>query len=258
MLSYFEQLKHWSLKDDMRGFDCLGADPVVTIPTAGANYTDAKTVAAVQTALVRMHYDVGKSGVDGIFGRDTRAAIIKMQGDAGLEQTGKIDEGVIMALKVTPGVLPPGVTMAGKAAVQAQVALDAATAAEHAGTSAELQKAAQDAVDATSGAQPPLPPEVLQAARDALTKSKQATTPAQVQAVKQQVQQAAQTVATKVAPNWWMQPAWAGGWPRWQVATIGAGGTLGLGALFAWLVSSGAGATAAAAVGIGAAAKAKK
>jgi len=246
LLPFHEQLKYWALKDDMKGFDCLGAVDLgeVTIPTAGANYTDAKTVAAVQSALNTRGY--GPLDVDGLFGPKTKAAIKKMQGDAGLYVTGTINEDVIMALKVTPGVLPPGVTMAGKAAVQAQVALDAATAVEHAATPAELQKAAQDALDAANAAQPPIDPATLQAARDAVTKSKQVTTPAQMQAAKQQVQTAAQTVASKVAPSWWKQPAWAGGWPRWEVALIGGGAVVGLGTAFAWLVSGGSKVVAAA------------
>jgi peptidoglycan hydrolase-like protein with peptidoglycan-binding domain len=236
LLPFHEQLKHWAMEDNMRGFDCLGADPVVTIPTAGANYTDAKTVASVQTALNTKGY--GPLVVDGLFGPKTKTAIQRMQKDAGLDPSGKIDEGVIMALKVTPGVLPPGVTIQGKAAVQAQVALDAATLAEHAGTTGELQKAAQDALDAANAAQPPLSPEVRQAAMDSLNKARQATTPAQVQMVKQQVQQTAQTVANQVAPNWWKQPAWPGGYERWKVAAVGSGTVVGLGGLFAWLVSS--------------------
>src|SRR5277367_999267 len=117
----------------MSGLDLFGCSDEsilgdVTIPTAGANYTDAKTVAAVQSVLVKKGYDCGKTGpngdgVDGVFGPSTKKAILKMQNDAGIPQTGIIDEGVISALKVTPGVLPPGVTYAGRAAVQAQVAL---------------------------------------------------------------------------------------------------------------------------------------
>jgi hypothetical protein len=110
--------------------------------------------------------------------------------------------------------------------------------AEHAGTSAELQKAAQDTLDAANAAQPPLPPEVRKAAMDALEKSKKVTTPAQMQLVKQEVQQTAQTVATQVAPNWWKQPAWPGGYERYKVAAVGSGVALGLGGLFTWLVSS--------------------
>src|SRR5690242_890987 len=66
-----------------RGLDLLGCDEIVgfdydligddTIPTVSANYTDAKTVAAVQQALVKKGYNLGSSGpnsdgVDGIFG----------------------------------------------------------------------------------------------------------------------------------------------------------------------------------------------
>jgi len=215
----------------MEGLDYLGCedvigDSVVTIPTAGANYTDAKTVAAVQAALVKLHYDLGDSGpnhdgVDGMFGSKTKAAIKKMQGDLNTEQTGKIDEGVIMTLKVTPGVLPPGVTIQGRAAVQAQVALDAATAAEHAATPADVQVAAQAAVDAA----PPAPPELKQAAVAAQQKAKAATTPAQVKQAAEAVKSAAQDVHEAVKPSWWVEPAWPGAPERWKVGAA-AGGAL--------------------------------
>lgn len=242
MLSPYEQLKVWAMKDDMRGFDCLGADPVVTIPKAGANYTDVATVTAVQAALVKRGYDLGKygvnkDGVDGLFGSATKKAIEKFQKDMGFFVTGTINEDVIMALKITPGVLPPGVTLQGVAALQAEIAINAATAAERANTTGELQKAAQDTLNAANAAQPPLPPEVRKAAMDALEKTKKVTTPAQMQQVKQEVQQTSQLVAAKVAPNWWVQPAWQGGMQRWKVAAIGGGGAVGLGALFAWLLS---------------------
>lgn len=208
------------------GFDLLGADDaVVTIPTAGATYSDAKTVASVQAALVKKGYSVGKSGVDGLFGPDTKTAILKMQADAGIPQTGKIDEGVIMALGVTPGVLQPGVTLQGKAAVQAQVALDAATAAEHAETPSDVQIAAQQAVDAA----PPAPPELKQDAQKALVKAKAAKTPAQVQDAASDVADAAHAVNKAVAPSWWSVPAWDGGYPRWQVALAGSFALLGVG-----------------------------
>ena len=208
------------------GFDLLGADDaVVTIPTAGATYSDAKTVASVQAALVKKGYDIGKSGVDGLFGPDTKKAILKMQADAGLYASGKIDEGVIMALGVTPGVLQPGVTLQGKAAVQAQVALDAATAAEHANTPSDVQIAAQQAVDAA----PPAPPELKQDAQAALVKAKAAKTPAQVQAAASDVSDAAKSISVAVAPSWWSVPAWDGGYPRWQVALAGAFAFAGVG-----------------------------
>lgn len=222
--------------EDFCGFDMLGAE---TIPTVGADYTDAKTVTAVQAALIKKGYDVGDTGpnndgVDGILGPKTKAAIKKVQAVVGEDQNGKIDTGVIMALQVTPGVLPPGVTMAGRAAVQAQVALDAATQAEHATTPAEVQQAAQQAVDAA----PASPPELKQAAQKALVKAHAATTPAQVQAAAQDVKAAAQDVHAAVS-SWWTMPAWAGGMPRWKVAAIAGGGVVGLGALFALIVSGG-------------------
>lgn len=220
----------------MHGLDLIGA--TTTIPTAGADYTDAKTVAAVQAALVAKGYDLGdtgpnKDGVDGVFGPKTKAAIKKMQTDAGLDPTGKIDEGVIMALKVTPGVLPPGVTLAGRAAVQAQVALDAATAAEHADTPPSVQAAAQQVADVVAAAAPPPPPEVQQKVTQAVAQAKAATTPAQVKAAAVAVQAAAQDVHAAVKPSWISSPAWAGGPELWKVGAAVAGAAVGGGALLA-------------------------
>lgn len=214
----------------MLGLDLIGA--VTTIPTAGADYTDAKTVAAVQQALVSKHYDCGTTGpkhdgVDGVFGRNTKNAIMKMQADVGLAQTGRIDEGVIVTLRVTPGVLPPGVSLQDNAALQAQVALDAATAADHAGTPDQLQTAAQQAVDAA----PPLPPEVRQQALDALKKAKAASTPAEVKAAAQDVKAAAQQVHETTKPSWFVQPAWPGGWERWKVGLVALFATMSVGGL---------------------------
>jgi len=199
----------------------------VTIPTAGANYTDAKTVTAVQQALVNKGYDLGKTGpnsdgVDGSFGPKTKAAIKKMQADANLVQSGIIDEGVIMALKVTPGVLPPGVTMEGRAAVQAQVALDAATAAEHAATPADAVAVATQVAAVAAAAAPPPPPAVQEKVQAALVVAKAAKTPAQAIAAAAAVKAAAVEVHAAVKPAWYQEPAWSGGPPRWQVG-VGAG-----------------------------------
>lgn len=208
------------------------------IPLVGANYTDAKTVAAVQKALVSKGYDLGSSGpngdgVDGMFGSKTKAAIIKLQVAIGAGQSGKIDEGVIAALKVTPGVLPPGVTLQQQAALQAQVALDAATAAEHANTPLDVQAAADQVQQAADAAAPPPPPAVQQKLADAKAQAKAAKTPDQVKSAAAAVQSAAQDVHSAVKPSWWVEPAWAGGWPRWEVATAGGGATVGLAALLA-------------------------
>ena len=214
---------------------------VVMIPTAGANYTDAKTVAAVQQALVNLNYDLGKSGpkgdgVDGMFGSKTKAAINKWQSDVGIPETGKIDEGVIGGLKVTPGVLPPGVSLQQQAALQAQVALDAATLAEHASTPADVQTAADQASQAAAAAAPPPPPEVQQKLAAATAQAKAAKTPDQVKAAAKAVQSAAQDVHAAVKPSWWVEPAWNGGWPRWEVTLAGGAGTVGLAALLAVLL----------------------
>lgn len=224
----------------MDGLDLLGAITVgaVTIPTAGADYTDAKTVAAVQRALVDKGYDLGSSGpnsdgVDGVFGSKTKAAIKKLQAAINWPVTGKIDEGVISALQVTPGVLPPGVTMAGRAAVQAQVALDAATAAAHAASPSDVQDVAQQVVDVTAAAAPPPPPEVQQKVAQAAAQAKAATTPAQVKAAADAVKAAAQDVHAAVKPSWASTPAWEGGPERWKVGAAAAAGVAGVGALLA-------------------------
>jgi peptidoglycan hydrolase-like protein with peptidoglycan-binding domain len=47
-------------------------------------------VEAIQQALVDAGYDVGPTGVDGKFGSNTRAAVIKYQKDNGIKQTGNV------------------------------------------------------------------------------------------------------------------------------------------------------------------------
>jgi peptidoglycan hydrolase-like protein with peptidoglycan-binding domain len=223
--------------DEEDGLSLLGVD---AIPTAGATYSDAKTVAAVQSALVGKGYDLGTSGpngdgVDGLFGSKTKAAIKKLQTDLGADATGKIDSVVLSALKVTPGVLPPGVSIQDQAAVQAQVALDAATAAEHAQTPSDVQAAAQAAVNAA----PAQPPQLKQAAQAALAKAKAAKTPADIKAAAGAVQDAAMDVHSAVKPSWFVIPAWEGGPPRWQMLAAGGGALVGLIALIVGLSSGG-------------------
>jgi peptidoglycan hydrolase-like protein with peptidoglycan-binding domain len=210
------------------GFDMLGAE--VTIPTVGANYTDAKTVTAVQYALVKKGYNLGTTGpnhdgVDGDFGPKTSAACKKIQAIANSEQNGRIDETVIMALKVTPGVLPPGVTAAGRAAVQAQVALEAATKAEHAQSAGEVVQAAQAVADAMVFE----PDVVTLPVKKALEKAKAATTPEQVKDAAKDVQAAAQGAAKAVAPAW----------PVWKIAAVAGGGLVAVGALLFAVLSGG-------------------
>lgn len=47
-------------------------------------------VEAIQQALIDAGYDVGPTGVDGVFGRNTRNAVIKYQKDNGIKQTGNV------------------------------------------------------------------------------------------------------------------------------------------------------------------------
>jgi peptidoglycan hydrolase-like protein with peptidoglycan-binding domain len=47
-------------------------------------------VEAIQQALVDAGYDIGPTGVDGIFGRNTRNAVIKYQKANGVKQTGNV------------------------------------------------------------------------------------------------------------------------------------------------------------------------
>ena len=47
-------------------------------------------VEAVQKALIDAGYDVGPTGVDGKFGKNTKAAVIKYQKDNGIKQTGNV------------------------------------------------------------------------------------------------------------------------------------------------------------------------
>ncbi len=73
------------------------------IPTAGQNYdNDSVTVLAVQQALKAKGFNPGP--LDGTYGPKTAAAVKALQGSLGAGQSGVIDEGVISALKVTPGV----------------------------------------------------------------------------------------------------------------------------------------------------------
>jgi hypothetical protein len=226
----------------MHGLDCYVGDDVRTIPSAGSSssstavvYTDAKTVTAVQAALVKKGYDCGSTGpngdgVDGLYGSNTARAIKKLQAVINWPQTGKIDQGVLQALNVTPGVLPPGVTLAGRAAVQAQVALDAATTAEHAQTPADVQAPAAQLQTVADNAAPPLPPEVKQKVDNAVAKAKAATTPAQVKEAALVVVSAAQDAHEAVKPSWVVSPAWPGG-PAWWKVGAAIGGALATGGL---------------------------
>jgi peptidoglycan hydrolase-like protein with peptidoglycan-binding domain len=70
-------------------------------------------VEAVQQALINAGYDIGPTGADGVFGRNTRNAVIKYQKDNGIKQTGNIGP-------VTAGKLGVQPLTSGKPSTQAQ------------------------------------------------------------------------------------------------------------------------------------------
>ena len=47
-------------------------------------------VEAVQQALIDAGYNIGPTGVDGVFGKNTRSAVLKYQKDNGIKQTGNV------------------------------------------------------------------------------------------------------------------------------------------------------------------------
>ena len=68
------------------------------VSALAAEYTDAETVRMVQQALNDAGYDCGKP--DGIAGHKTRSAIMAYQKDKGLEQTGVVDDALLVALGI--------------------------------------------------------------------------------------------------------------------------------------------------------------
>ena len=59
-------------------------------------------VEAVQQALINAGYDIGPTGVDGVFGRNTRNAVMKYQKDNGIKQTGNVGPTTSGKLGVQP------------------------------------------------------------------------------------------------------------------------------------------------------------
>jgi hypothetical protein len=196
------------------GLNVLGGDEVDTIPAAGQIYDkDTDTVLAVQKGLNAKGF--GPLKEDGIWGSKTAAAIKKTT----INSTGHIDSQILVWLKI-----PPPTSIKTRTTVDAtQMAVKAALAADDADTAPKVQAAAQQAQAAIAAAQPPPPPEVKAAVDKAAAKAKTASTPAQVQEAKQELQVAAQQ-AQQAIGGFWGQPLWNGA-PinRWQGAATGAG-----------------------------------
>ena len=57
-----------------------------------------ESVRAIQNALVRLRFDVGNASVDGIFGRDTQAAVRRFQQAKGLSASGEVDRETLLLL----------------------------------------------------------------------------------------------------------------------------------------------------------------
>ena len=70
-------------------------------------------VEAVQQALIDAGYDIGPTGVDGVFGKNTRNAVIKYQKANGIKQTGNVGP-------VTSGKLGVSPLTSGKPSTQTQ------------------------------------------------------------------------------------------------------------------------------------------
>jgi peptidoglycan hydrolase-like protein with peptidoglycan-binding domain len=70
-------------------------------------------VEALQQALINAGYNIGPTGADGVFGKNTRNAVIKYQKDNGIKQTGNVGP-------VTAGKLGVQPLTSGKPSTQAQ------------------------------------------------------------------------------------------------------------------------------------------
>jgi peptidoglycan hydrolase-like protein with peptidoglycan-binding domain len=80
------------------GFRRQAPEADAPITTAAATLPD-KRVAAVQNALARAAY--GQIKADGVFGPQTREAILRFQEDHGLPQTGEISDALIVELRAS-------------------------------------------------------------------------------------------------------------------------------------------------------------
>jgi peptidoglycan hydrolase-like protein with peptidoglycan-binding domain len=83
---------HRHKRDYKNGLDALAGDmgtggaPSVDMDFVGPppiGYTDKGTILAVQKKLISLGYSVGKTGADGIFGKDTETALYKYAGKHG-------------------------------------------------------------------------------------------------------------------------------------------------------------------------------
>ncbi len=198
-----------------------------TIPQIAGPYIDKPTVLAVQKALLAKGFSVGKSGADGLWGKDTAAGIKAFQLANSFPVTAVIDFGVLNALKVSPPKDAPTRTEAGSSASAAAkdvaaVANNAAGEAAKADTPVQVQEIVK-VIQTAADAQPPAPPAVQAEVKAAAKKAQAAKTPEEVKAAAQAVEAAGVSVMKAAQPGWWVQPVWIGSpVKRWH-AVAGAG-----------------------------------
>jgi len=70
--------------------------PIYIAPSRPVYVERHNIVLDVQSALTRRGYEVG--GIDGVYGQQTRNALIRFQTDAGLRVTGEINDATLRAL----------------------------------------------------------------------------------------------------------------------------------------------------------------
>lgn len=212
--------------------DLLGT---VTIPQIAGPYIDKPTVEAVQKALIARGFSVGKSGADGLWGKDTAAGIKAFQLASGFPVTAVIDFGVLNALKIPPPKNASTRTEAGSSASAAAkdvaaVANNAAGEAAKADTPAVLQEIAK-VVQTAADSPPPAPPAVQAEVKAASKQAAVAKTPEEVKLAAKAVESAGVSVMKAAQPGWWVQPIAIGSpLKRWH-AVAGAGATVVLSAV---------------------------
>src|SRR5260221_407998 len=101
LLPFHEQLKYWALKDDMRGFDCLGAETYSAAPSLVDVRAGLRVIGRGMKGDSVM-YVQGLAGAvaDGEFGSRTEDAVRSFQRSRGLADTGIVNASTLSALDV--------------------------------------------------------------------------------------------------------------------------------------------------------------
>lgn len=110
---YSRKPNFWGIMDKYFDYSATVAAPeettVVVTPTLGSrvlkNGSEGEDVKQMQTALIRLGYDLGKWGADGDFGDCTEAAVEAFQLDHGIKVNGKLDAATLAALEAAITVL---------------------------------------------------------------------------------------------------------------------------------------------------------